>query len=78
VTHTATWPGRPLADIERLIEDVRANWRLKYTAPTGRIIYRKGDIILIYDGKGSGTIYRAKGSALQQYQWFIQQNPGGV
>jgi len=74
------WPGRSVAEVKRIIANVRANWRLKYTAPDGTTIYLKGDIVLIQGvgDRGPGTIFRPSPSALQYYQNFIHDNPGGV
>ena len=72
------WNGLPCQEIKRLIENVRENCQKRYFAPTGRAIYIKGDTVLIYDGKGGGTILKPSPiSAIDYYLKFIKDNPGG-
>ncbi|MBI3822427.1 MAG: hypothetical protein HY289_07080 [Planctomycetes bacterium] len=41
------WPGKSIDEIKAMIDDVRNGWNNRYMAPSGEIIYRKGDVILI-------------------------------
>jgi RHS repeat-associated protein len=71
------WPGLDVTKVKELINDVRNTFQNRYISMDGRIIYRKGDIILIEDIPGNGgTIFRpSPQSALQFFQNWVFKNP---
>lgn len=70
------WPGLSLDQIKAKITEVRSGFQNAYDFGNGRRIFRKGDTILIEDGKGSGTIFRPIRSALQYFKEFVLEELG--
>jgi hypothetical protein len=73
------WPGKTIDDIKAMIGDVRNAWNNRYVAPGGETIYRKGDVILIENpARSEGTIFQPSSNALQYFQRWVRNNPGGT
>ena len=80
-SHSASrghWPGKNHDQIKQLINEVRNGWDNRYTAPIGETIYRKGDVILIENPRGEGTIFQPSADALEYFRRWIARNPGGT
>jgi hypothetical protein len=66
--HSEDWKGKTPEQIKEAIEDVRNDYQEGYELEGGGKIYRKGDTVLIEDGKGGGTIFKPEGSAADYVQ----------
>lgn len=73
------WPGLTVAEIKAKIDEVRSGFQDAYDFGNGRRIFRKGAIILIEDGTGSGTIFRpSPRSAADYFVRYVDCELGGV
>ena len=73
------WPGETTDEIKAIIADVRGGWNNRYTAPDSETIYRKGDVILLENpARAEGTIFEPCSNALQYFQRWVKNHPGGT
>lgn len=71
------WPGLTLDQVKGKISEVRAGAQNSFDAGNGRRIFRKGDTVLIEDGKGGGTIFRpSPQSALDYFKNWVRRELG--
>lgn len=70
------WPGRTAEEVKAMISEVRDGAQDQFDFGNGRRIFRKGGIILIEDGKGAGTIFRAGRAARQYFRAKVREELG--
>jgi hypothetical protein len=70
------WPGRTAEQVKAIIAEVRSSAQDSYDFGNGRRMFRKGNVILLEDGKGGGMLFRPSSSALRYFIRKMKEDLG--